>query len=146
MWLAESYTHFDWLLLLICRRTTAEMTSPWATICILPRFVCQFFVLSTFCLHQCAITDQAFMEEISRFLWRGGGGGGGGRGKQFVFWILTSLNPKILIFLVLCYNNEEQMYSNIAWVSCALLSSLQYVGGTSVLVTWCWSAAYVVSY
>lgn len=39
--------------------------------------------------------------------------GGGGRGKRFVFWILTSLNPKILIFLVLCYNNEEQMYSNI---------------------------------
>ena len=41
------------------------------------------------------------------------GGGEGGRGKRFVFWILTSLNPKILIFLVLCYNNEEQMYSNI---------------------------------
>lgn len=41
------------------------------------------------------------------------GGGGGGRGKRFVFWILISLNPKILIFLVLCYNNEEQMYSNI---------------------------------
>ena len=43
----------------------------------------------------------------------GGVEGGGGRGKRFVFWILTSLNPKILIFLVLCYNNEEQMYSNI---------------------------------